>query len=176
MGFAEIRVQMRRVRGALTRMLTDRTDLTHRVAETLEALDEGERLLDELAADRLTASGVRRGVPKSYRVEKHDKEEFLAEKREGEDSPFRVSRGVYDALTTVMLRLKDFVRYDDIAKGVRKETAQAVPEYQIRMVLRFWAERGAIERSRARYRRSASGEWPAVALEAWRDARRPRSS
>jgi hypothetical protein len=173
MGFVEVREQLRRVRGALARMLTDTADIRHEVSAALQALDEGERLLDQVIVEH-SGTALRRGTPKSYYVEKRDKQEFLTEQREDEDGPFRVARAIYDALVKVMSRFEDLVRYDDIARAVKKEIGQVPPEYQIRLVLRFWAERGVIERTRARYRRSPTGAWPAVAQDAWRDARRSR--
>jgi hypothetical protein len=172
MGFAEIRVQMRRVRGALTRMLADDAEITRRVAEALEALEEGERLLDELAAAGPAVAVARRGVRKSYRVDKHDEGEFLEEWREGENVPFRVRRSAYESIAAVMTRFKDAVAYEEIARSVKKQTGEALPEYAIRTVLRFWVERRLIQRSRSRYRRSSGGEWPTSALNAWREARR----
>jgi hypothetical protein len=168
MRVSDIRREVQRAREAVLRILRGGSDHSANIALAIEALDSADRQLEQL----VVAGRGRSRTPKSYRVEGRPPGESLAEYREGDPVPFRMPRDSYDALARVMPGLDGFVKYAEIADAVQKRLGEALPEYQIRAILRFWTERGAVEKQHTRYRITGTAKrWPKLAEQAWADAR-----
>jgi hypothetical protein len=85
--------------------------------------------------------------------------------------PFRIPRESYDAIARVMPRFNAFAKYAEIASALQQQLGAALPDYQIRTVLRFWSEHGAVEKNRARYRVLEPKKWTKNIERAWAEAR-----
>jgi hypothetical protein len=168
-----VRDGFRMVRRLLADLLTDTPNVGPRIAELLHAVDELERAVETVGPPAPTETRrATRGKAKNYTVERSGDDEVLTEQRPDDPNPFRCPRSTYDAVARVLARLDRPAKYAEIAKAVAKELRPAPADYQIRVVLRFWADRsvGLIERARARYRPLDSTRLMRLATEAWRRA------
>jgi hypothetical protein len=182
-----IREQFRRIRSVLTDLLklddvlAKHRELAPRIGEAIQAMDDVERQVDAVTVTAMAQPGRRpRGKPKTYRIEHAGKQELLAEYRPDDENPFRCPRSTYDGLARVFAKTERLVKYEEVAKSLRKELGSMPADFQIRVVLRFWSQPdvGLIERARARYRPHDSRNFADGARRAWENAgaaRMPRS-
>jgi len=127
---------------------------------------------DDAAVGR-AAPAVRpglRGQPKRYAIEQLADAEVLAEYRTGDENPFRCPRPAYDALARVLGRMTAPAKYAELTKLLSRELKPAPADYQVRVALRFWGDRGIrlIERARARYAPRDARTFETAARQAWR--------
>lgn len=169
---SSIREGFRAVRASLTDLLKEHPASAARVAEALRAVDEVERLVDTPAPAVASESPRRtRGKPKEYWIERTGNQQVLAEYRPDDQNPFRCPRATYDAMARVFARIEKFVKYEEVLKGLDKELRTRPADFQVRVVLRFWAgpEVGLIERTRARYRPRSADTFVEAARLAWEE-------
>ncbi len=168
-----LREAFRRVRSLLLDLMAEHPATAPRATEAFRALEQLEHRLEGLAADG-DRGGDRqtRGKPKTYQVERTGAEEVLAEYRPDDEIPFRCPRATYDALAKAFTNSTQFLKYEEVMKLLGKEIKPVPADYQVRVILRFWAqpEVGLIERSRARYRPNKAAGFAKAARRAWKAA------
>jgi hypothetical protein len=78
--------------------------------------------------------------------------EFLTERRPSGSQPFRCPRDAYDAAARVLEEADQPLHFDDLLDRLNTAMGQRQADYRLRVCLRFWVARNAVERFRTRYR------------------------
>lgn len=171
----KVRDELHAVRAALTDLLKRTPDAAVHIADALQALDRLERSLEQMpTSDTATPAKPTRGrrnQPKTYRVERQSGQEALCEYRaEDPDRPFRCPKVTYDALARVLAGAAKPLKFEEIAKRVKKELGHMPAVYQLRVALRFWTqpEVGLVDKVRTRYRAVQLAHLERDARAAWK--------
>jgi hypothetical protein len=78
--------------------------------------------------------------------------EFLTERRPSGSQPFRCPKDAYDAAARVLEQADQPLHFDDLLDRLNAAMGQRQADYRLRVCLRFWVARNAVERFRTRYR------------------------
>jgi len=167
--------QLRLLLGRLVRNLkTDESPET--VGEIIDIVEKLEHALKSCSA--AAAGGApessepsrRRNKPKRYRVEQHGNAWCLAEHRAGGRQAYLCPQEVYDALVTEMSEIAEPVQFAALLQGVAGQIGKDVPDYLLRLCIRFWmgAKPALVEKIRTRYRPIRSATFARDARRAWR--------
>jgi hypothetical protein len=173
---SQVLEELRNARTAVTEVLRHAENAAPHVADALNALDRLERLLGTVSAtSRSSPRQGARNKPKSYRVEGGPGQEALCEYRADDpERPFRCPKATYDALARVLAGATKPVKFDDIARRLKKEMGTLPALYQLRVALRFWRrpEVGLVDKVRARYLTRNANLFAGDAHAAWAEAAR----
>lgn len=172
-GDTAFRESFRRVRSLLLDLMAEHPAAAPRATEAFRAVEQLEERVDGLLGTSARGADRRaRGKPKTYQVEQAGDEEVLAEYRPDDEIPFRCPRVTYDALAKVFAKSDRFLKYEEVMRLLAREIKPVPADYQVRVILRFWAQPdvGLIERSRARYRSGRSSGFAEAAKRAWKNA------
>lgn len=124
------------------------------VAEAVQQLDELERL--HLAGRPGGAGGGGRyGLARSYAIRAREGEDgpWLVETREGSRQPFRVSREIYEQAAEALAKFDEPVTFDQLMRKLEAVHGGRMPEYLLRICVRFWQDKDhkLIQRRACRY-------------------------
>jgi hypothetical protein len=165
-----------RIRQLLSRLLRECAQSREPVAEIIEILED----LDSAWRSRPTATGAaeagspeprhRRNKPKQYKVERHGNVWYLAEHREGGRQADLCPKEVYEALATEMAGIAEASPFAALLQRVSDRMETEIPEYLVRLCIRFWmtTEPPLVEKVRTRYRAIRPSRMLAEARRTWR--------
>ena len=145
----------------------------------LDASDAGLQLiLEPVGGDAwLVRPGNRRVVQlkTDYRVTVTAAgESALTESRKGSRQLFRVGRSVYDAAAKFLAQSDRLEPFEEIKAAVEKSLGHIVPDYQLRVVIRFWVKNGLVEHRRTRFIAAAPrSKMKSKARSLWRALEKP---
>jgi hypothetical protein len=173
---------LQRAHAALAELLSKHRDCGGPAAEILSALAEIERVIYDVGAPADGASSARamlarqpgRNKPKRYAAQVLGGEEYLAEYREDDPRPFRTPKRVFDAVVTVLSKAKSPLLASELREAVGREVGDFVPEYLVRVCLRFLTS-GDVElvhKHRTRYSAAQPRSLQQKARAAWAEAAR----
>ncbi|MGB9624783.1 MAG: hypothetical protein ACPMAQ_07960 [Phycisphaerae bacterium] len=94
----------------------------------------------------------------------------MAEYREGGRQAYLCPQEVYDALVTEMSEIAEPVQFPALLQGVAARTGKELPDYLIRLCIRFWmgVKPALVEKIRTRYRPIRPSTFARDARRAWR--------
>ena len=157
-----------------SRKSTDSRDTVIAVLDCLEELDGLYRAALGPAGPTGSVGRKRRqaGVGHStrYTVEKTRHGYFLTERFSSSRLPFRVPQDIYDKTLQQMGKVRSPIAFDELLTSVRRDSRDTLPDYLIRVCLRFWLnqEPPLVEKTHARYRPLHAGKFPQEARRAWK--------
>jgi hypothetical protein len=163
---------LRTARQRLAQLLKQGGDVAKPAGEILESLN---RIEAAVFAEAISGGPVRhrRNKPKQYAVEEDGTGEALAEYRDDGRPPFRIPSQTYEAVIKVMGRITEPTQFDEILSSVNNELGEDVPDYQVRVCLRFLCsvDVGLVRRQRARYVPVRRSRFLREAKQCWSEAR-----
>jgi hypothetical protein len=154
--------------------------LTSPLAARGNAAQLAKKLMPLIAeAQHMTESGMmreaRRGTGRiEYVVEKTQQGEVLTERRlSGNSQPFRCPKSIYEVVAKVLATADRPLLVDEIVARVELLVGERPPDFQVRLLLRFWLHAGSplVIRSRARYRLADPKAFIAQAARLWSSLR-----
>lgn len=96
----------------------------------------------------------------------------LSEHRSGGTAPFRCPKPMYDLVADVINDAPESFKFNRVYEQVRDRSGEEVPDYQVRVALRFFTHGGAVKHSRARFTQDGKKSFRRIAKEAWDDLQR----
>lgn len=128
------------IRTALTRLLEKRAGGTREIADLMQRLDRLEGLYrDAVGQSGGMASSSKNDKKPRYRRRFKQKQWHLAEARLSGGPDMLVPRQDYDYLLAILQPTKRAMSVEDLQKALaRKLHVKAVPDYRVRVVIRFW--------------------------------------
>jgi len=96
----------------------------------------------------------------------------LSEHRSGGTAPFRCPKPMYDLVAEVINDAPESFKFNRVYEQVQDRTGEEVPDYQVRVALRFFTHVGAVKHSRARFTQDGKKSFRRIAKEAWDDLQR----
>ena len=91
----------------------------------------------------------------------------LAEHRSGDAAPFRCPKSMYDLIAEVINEGPDSFKFNDVYGEVKNRTGEEVPDYQVRVAMRFLTHAGAVKHFRAKFIREEKRSFKRIAKRAW---------
>lgn len=146
------------------------------------------RLAEDLDEGSTTRSGRpsrRGGLPRSkpkqakavtgYRIERGRYGIALSEHRSTGAAPFRCPKPVYDLIAEAINDLPGTFKFQDVYGEVKTRMDEDVPDYHVRVTIRFLISEGAIKHYKAKFIRDEKRSFRRIAKEAW-DALQARTA
>lgn len=96
----------------------------------------------------------------------------LSEHRSGGAAPFRCPKTMYDLVSEVINDAPESFKFNLVYDEVEKRSGEEVPDYQVRVVIRFFAHDGILKHSRARFTRDSKKSFRRAAKDAWDNLQR----
>lgn len=171
-----------RRRGRLIELLRKAAEPNEVLAEAMAAIEELEQLHradTPVRQGRIEPASRAGGVPRRGRspepaarfvVERTRRGAYLTEHFSSARLPFRCPESVYEAAVQVMDEIRKPTPFEEILFAVRKSSGQSLPDYLLRVCIRFWlsAEPPLIEKVHARYRPTRPAQFGREARRAWK--------
>ncbi len=172
-------VSRRRMR--LIGLLRQSAEGSEILAEALEALEELDRLhrsfgpaeRERVGQDASAGRGRRRQRPAEtasrFQVEQTRRGSYLAEHFSTNRQPFRCPEEMYNKTAAVLAKVKKPISFEEILANVRRAAEDALPDYLVRVCLRFWqsTDPPLVKKHRARYRPGRASQFRRDAHQAW---------
>jgi len=96
----------------------------------------------------------------------------LSEHRSSGAAPFRCPKPVYDLIAEVINDAPESFRFNDVYEEVKTRLGEEVPDYQVRVTIRFLIHTGAIKHYKAKFINEQKRSFRRIAKEAWDDLQR----
>ncbi|MAY73190.1 MAG: hypothetical protein CMJ31_00415 [Phycisphaerae bacterium] len=96
----------------------------------------------------------------------------LSEHRSSGAAPFRCPKPVYELIAEVINDAPESFRFNDVYEEVRTRTGEDVPDYQVRVTIRFLIHHGAIKHYKAKFINEQKRSFRRIAKDAWDNLQR----
>jgi len=93
----------------------------------------------------------------------------LAEHRSGGAAPFRCPKDIFEIVAKAMDEGPEIQRFQEIFDFVESQIDFELPDYQVRVAIRFLAHRHIVDHARARFSRTGKGNISRAATKAWKE-------
>ncbi len=159
-----------RIRRNTVEALSAQPKLAKPAAQILKDIDVVESAVRDLARD-LAIDNPRSGKPRKTAVVSHytveqmpsEGQDALAEHRTSGAQPFRCPKETYLAVAKIIAGAMAPMKFNNLQSAADSRMGRAVPAYQLRLCLRFWATAGLLQHRRARFAPLQSGGFEAAA-------------
>jgi hypothetical protein len=147
-----------RIRRTTVEALSAQPKLAKPAAQILKDIDVVESAVQDLARD-LAIDNPRSGKPRKSEVISHytvepmpsEGQVALTEHRTSGAQPFRCPKETYFAVAKIIAGAMAPMKFNDLQSAADSRMRRAVPAYQLRLCLRFWATAGLLQHRRARF-------------------------
>lgn len=133
--------------------------------------------LDEELDYEIRQAERRGGLPRSkpkqakavtgYRIERGRYGIALSEHRSTGAAPFRCPKPVYDLIAEVINDAPETFKFKDVYDEVCIRMGEDVPDYHVRVTIRFLISEGAIKHYKAKFIRDEKRSFRRIAKDAW---------
>lgn len=173
-----------RRRGRLIELLRKAAEPNEVLAEAMAAIEELDQLhravspprsergssADHASVSRQRGRTAAKPAGTRFVVERTRRGLFLTEHFSSDRLPFRCPESIYEAAIRVMEALRAPVPFEELFSAVRKSSGQSLPDYLVRVCIRFWLSSTPqlIEKVNARYRPIRPAQFGREARRAWK--------
>lgn len=163
-------------RRMLATWLRDSADSRQIVAELLQTIEELDRIHKSSVAptpgsgqSRSKSAASPSNAPGRFRIERTNRGSYLAEHFSSARLPFRCPEPIYFTTAKVLGNAKNAVSFDEILQAVRTAEKDTLPDYLVRVCIRFWltGKSPLIQKVRSSYRPIHPGTFVRDAKRAW---------
>jgi len=163
------------IRGLLYDLLEEKAD-TEKIIEIIERLGALDEMYKAAIGFKQDISGfppISKG--RKYRIDKAKGQEYLAEYRSANQQPFRCPARIYESFVDLMSRVSEPETFEKLLGQMRQKSGEDLPDYLLRMCLRFWmgTHPPLVEKNRTRYKARKRSTFKRDAFRAWRELLKP---
>jgi hypothetical protein len=165
------------LRTSLIKVLRNSPESREPICDALELIESLQQRLEsgKQNPDAARPAPVENSGTQEYVLQETADGPFLAERRPSGEQPFRCPKATYDAAARLLAAAAEPMHFDDLLAQLNQAVGETQAEYRLRVCLRFWANKGLIQRFRTRYRAVDPQSFAERSAAAWRELHELRS-
>jgi hypothetical protein len=164
------------LRSSLIKVLRNSPESREPICDALELIESLQQRMESGKQNPDAARPTPEGSgAQEYVLQETPDGPFLAERRPSGAQPFRCPMPTYDAATRLLAAAAEPMHFDDLLDQLNQAVGEKQAEYRLRVCLRFWANKGLVQRFRTRYRAVDPQTFVERSGAAWHELRPLRS-